>query len=555
MSLLGCSDPEGPGAGGGFVPYDGGRADAAGEIVLVHCQIAHEGEGFFASNTMTCSAGDDLPTTNPIVVVDRADQHYDEIVLEGGTGTLSFYDDAYPLSVSVRADTVEMFGLPPTRFVTEPAVVESAADLSEPQAIVLPFQTWTVTVESRTNIGRLDFDDYALTLQGAHFERLSANTGDSTTIQGTVSLFAGDVQTIRLATSLDQDALRGTAAYEGGEQPFEITGSGGYVLSGDGLVPSDDVVAPTDDGVDVARCEPGFIEGGLGFTCHVVARPGVTVGAATVTVDGAAMELPLDGSEMVVPAPGTEAVTLALSVEISGGIDGLPWENLPAIESEQVIERSGPQAMALSLPFDLLHVHYVVSDDVMMAFFDASEEQTLRFTRSWNDSFEATITPSADINAEDPDIWLAVNAGTTSVAGTLTVLNQGGAQNSIPLSLEAGDYLLDVNGVQLLEPPASGTELLRCWFEPSGSLACDRNAEAAILDATVFALLEPYSNTLDFDVGVGHHNITTFQESFLPVVMTLSVNIPGQAAPLTAERRVEAFSDLPESDPLVVIAP
>lgn len=554
--LAGCGDEPPPEPVGGFVPYMGGGADSSGPVALAHCQITTEGEGFFGTSSLTCSPGDALSGNTTIVSVTGSEGYLGDLRLDEGELSLLFSSDKYPISITLSTYVEGLMGLDAAQVVTAPAQVASAEALAERQSILLPFELWTLTIEGRTNFGRVELDPFELTFQGGSMERGGASQTDAT-ISGSVSLRAGETQTIRVPVNQGQSALTGRATFEGGEAPFELTGGGGYVLSPEGLIPSDDVTQGG-PGAELARCEPGFIEGGLGFTCQVVVRPGVTLGAATVALDGGeAQALPLDGSPLALTASaGAEPVTVALSVQVTDGIDGLRWSSLPALEVEAVIERGAPEAVVAALPFDLLHASFQLADDVLVADFVSTEAHVIRFSEMWNNSYEATTSPlTVFIDQSDPDLWLAVTPGQAAVEGTFAIIDQLGARTELPMSLEATTYVVNANGLGPVEPPPAGAELARCWIDAEGRLRCTRDTDLTV-SATVDIYLEPYEQALgEQAIDAEDRPIVSIVDDFLPIVLTLSVVVPGQEAPLTAERRVEVATELPETAPFTITTP
>jgi hypothetical protein len=519
------------------------KADGAGPPAFFLCRVQRgDGDGFFRQDTLTCQNSIESLLSPAIDVSDKGGSVIGSMRLADGEGRLSFFADRYPLrlrSYGFAPDRVE--ALAGVRVETEVAIASEAGwdALKGPAA---PLDVWELELEGRVNAAAVAFDAYAITAQnGGRFEVRGA-PAQSVEVRATSAIVrAGETVTVSVAAPTESEELTGTVEIDGARIPIVVRGPGRFAVTREGLSEPTRIPSAGSDIVGCART-------GSRVECALDARPGIEISRATIEAGGTTHELPLDGTTIAIET----ASPLRASVTIASGIDGIDLAAFGTIAG--TIETSEGRA-ALDLPFGLMHLEVTAGQGVDRAFFDATAQHLIAFTRPIGASFEYSSSLSLELSSTRPDVWIAVSPATAEIPGSLTVLETSGALREIAsVVLRGGSYSLSPSGLAMPSAFESGTELARCWLTEASQLRCSRIEHANLLEVALTIGIESIGRDLDVQVRPESSAITTLSGQLLPATITLRAR-GSSGEPITASMRVTGPADLPESAPLRLVAP
>jgi len=422
--LAACaSTPEGAPPGPRLVG-PGGAADGEGPAALFLCRVTKgDGTDFFRRDVLSCAPGEGSPYA-PYIDVTGKNGSFVGTIDVGASGSVELFADAYPLSMRVYGELAEAqapVGLEHVTLRFELSV-QSAEQWSAPLGPTLPFDVVTLAIENRTSYGELTLDPVDVTAEGATFESRGVQTSTFRVDPTGMVFTAGERRTVRVPVTRGTEEVTGAAgplasSGSGTTGPRFSVPSGGYAITEDGLVEADDIL-PIEAGPALAHCEA--LDGKV--QCSVVPYNGVTFAEATATLGDVTVALPLNGTVATVGA-AEDVATVALSVRVASGIDGVEWDTMEPLTGELALAPGG--RADLDLPFDLVHPA-LTFDGVERAFFDV-EGHTVRLRRAWSGLFEIAGTMFVDVSPSEPNAWIAVSPGVKDVTGNLTTLSASGA--------------------------------------------------------------------------------------------------------------------------------
>lgn len=541
-----------------------GRADGAAAATFVRCVIEPgTGPEFFQQDTLRCAPGTATWLTRASVQVTGTSGYVGTLDLASGEATATFWGSSYPVALQVTASIEGVLGVEARR-VRETITVAKSDELAAWRALEAPIDAWPLDVEARTTGGVVDLDAHDITLTGA---TLDATDGVATLAVGRAfeHFAAGEKRTLLVAVAHGAGAgpITGNAGSTEVDAltPFVVDRPGEYVLRAGGLIRREDLVAPPGSGPELVACRTvsipatDTVEAAEVLRCALVMRrPGIAVAAARVQREMVATTLPLDGSFVDVGPRGTEPLTLRVVVTGVTGIDGFASSS-PLSFDDALTFGEGIRDATLPLPFDLMHARFVFAASVSAAYFDATATTRITFRRLWAGRFDQDTRPRLAPTREAPHTWIAVDPGrATPIPGRLAVVSDAGGVEETALELAEGDYLVGTSGATPAVTPASGTELARCWID-EGALVCELPEAAPVLSVTLSLTLERLGGRrIDRVLHSGRSRVISVA-SLLPLGVSLGAEVVGGPAPVVAQTRVTAVTDLPVSEPLVVRAP
>jgi hypothetical protein len=506
--------------------------------------------GAARKDLLVCEAVAGSPWSPTVNVVDAYGRAMGTIRI-GGATRIEVKPEHYPLGLLAAGPLAEgaIHGASAATLRIKFSI-GSAEEWRMPLGPAPPFEVITLVVENRTDNGRLRLDADEVLLDGAELETGGRPSRVLSLPAMDLQLRAGETRTLRVPATRHTLEVAGAAGREGGTiVPFEV-GSGSYALTETGLVRTGGIATPA-GAPPIARCSApdGNVQ------CRLVGRLGVLFGPSTARLGTAApVQLPRDGAPVVLGPLGATAATVAVSVRITSGIDGVRWDAAPALEGELPV--TGPAESVLELPFDLLHARVSTEADVERAVV-AAPAYTVRFRTAWGGRSEESAPLSIALGPTRPDVWVAISAGTASVRGDLTTTLTGGmtrAAGAIVIENE-GDYSLGATGFTRRTPPATtGRTIVRCFIETDDTLTCDRDESAPARTVRLTVRSERLGREVVRAVASGRHGVVQLGGLY-PVIITLDVELTGGGAPLTATARAESGAALRESSPLAIAAP
>ncbi len=549
LALCGCAadttpiiDREGPSS----IPA--GPADTVSRPGFARCRVAKGEEGFARADTLRCELSDPTYIESASLEV-RGRSGY----LFGGRLDMAplehpFRPDQYPLALAVQVTLRDLPGLDHATLHLE-RTVESPEAWSSFQLVTLPFDLWSVAVESRVTSASIEFDPYDLTLTDARFSdgptRRISNAGAT----------LGPTEKRTFVFAATTGPLRGSLAVRSGSRtPFEIPASGEYLAMLDGLVPAASVPPLSADGPDLVSCTR---DAAMRVTCTVPVREGITIGRAEVVVAGQAHAIPTDGIPVEIGEVVAQPIE-ARAIDVAG-IAGLPLTVDPVtlLATSRPASFSGPLDLSsgsakLVLPFDLLHVEWLRRDLVEQAFFDAPIPAAFPLRYTWNGRLDLREIASAPVAEGHTHGWFAVPVGARSLAGRTAIVASNGAFTEGTVTLEQGGrYYVTTRGIEPAREIVSGAELARC-FIATNAMRCSVADGPAFRSARASYQFLSTPRETDLDV---EPSASTLHARAYPFELRIEVDVYGLTAPIVATQRIAAEADLPESAPLVVRAP
>jgi hypothetical protein len=506
------------------------------------CRIEAGDGGFASADTLRCESPEGARFVPSIDVRAADGSSLGSMRLSDGAGSVAYYADEYPLRVRAYGRfSDEILGLDDAELVSE-LVMDGAAGWETLRGPALPFEVWTVELEARVTIAQLSFEPYAVEAgDGMHFEVRGEPTPSLTVRPGDALVRAGETARLSFAAPSNAARLRGSVTIDGSPIPFELDRGGPYMVTREGLVPRTDF-APPETGASVVRCAATADES----SCALVTRPGVTISEASVTTEGGPVALPLDGTSVDLSGASPQSAR----VVIADGIDGLDLTRFGTIEGS-LEDMDGTPTM--ELPFALLHLSVGVrTGDV--AYFDATDRHVVAFARAAGGLFESSDHLSVTFDGSRPEVWIAVSAGVSEIAGRLSVIAADGTVSDLDgVTLTEGSFELTRDGLTVPAPVEPGAELARCWLSEAALLSCTLSESTRLESARLTLFLESHDRSLGLDLRAGTSAVTSLG-ALLPVTLTLEVGIDGELVTSPTVRITQA-SDLPESAPLIVSAP